>query len=103
MSEYLGGLYILIGIASLALAILIPTRAINTTPGFMLCAFLVFNALERFNAGHNRLVGITETPDGPSLRVMIWATGSLIALLVLIVYAWRSPEIVTKRKKTPDD
>lgn len=96
MNEYLGAVYVLIGIASLALAAMIPTRANDLPAGLMLCALLTFNALERFSAGYNRLVGLTESDPRPAARVLVWAIGSLIVLTVLILYAWRTPERISQ-------
>lgn len=103
INEYLGALYILNGIASLALASLIPTRASGSASGTLLWMFFVFNALERFTAGYNRLVGATVTPDPQALRVMVWSVGGLLTLIAMIVYAWHAPERKPKNDKSPGE
>jgi hypothetical protein len=91
MSEALGVVHILIGLALLLLAILIPARATNLKGGLTLAALFLIGAVERFYLGYYRLVDADLRSDGPARNVLLWSSINLVALLVLLYIAARSP------------
>lgn len=106
MSELYGLVHLLIGLAYLALAVLIPPRAVNVVGGLLLSGLFLAGALERFMAGYWRLVDADLTDDRRASSLLLWAVVELVILVVLTVIATQSPDQHSMKKpddKTPGD
>ena len=102
MSEILGGLYLLLGLAFLTLAIMVPPRATSVFGGIILSMLFFTCAIDRFILGSYQLMAHDPTTMDAARTLMPWAIAKLILTIVLIYGVWRAPASYHVDKKPRD-